>query len=537
MRILSPEFVHSFNGRIMNVHPSLLPSFPGAHAVRDALAYGVRVTGVTVHLVDDLHVAADSGPIVVQEALEVSYDDRPEDVTDRLHEIEHRLLPRAVRLFLCRPDRSGGPECAREGRAAGMKIRRALISVSDKNGLATFASGLSELGVELISTSGTAQLLADSGLAVTTVEQLTGSPELLGGRVKTLHPHIHAAILARRNHPDDMASLEAQGVVPIDMVVCNLYPFRHVANRRGVSEPEVIANIDVGGPTMVRAAAKNFDSVAVVTDPERYGFLLDELRSGGGELSPDTHRELAAEAFAHTAGYDAAISEWSSETEPFPERVVLDLVKAGDLAYGENPHQRAAYYVEAGARRHLLSMIEQLGGRPLSFDNLADLQAARGIAASFQLPACAIVKHANPCGVAVGATLEEAYERALESDPMSAFGAVIAVNRPVSAALGERLAEQFVEVLFAPGYDPAAVETLRGKADLRILEDRERRKASPGERDLRRVLGGILIQDRDTELDDRSTCRSSGPPIPGSRSGAICCSPGGSASTSIRTRS
>jgi phosphoribosylaminoimidazolecarboxamide formyltransferase/IMP cyclohydrolase len=384
-----------------------------------------------------------------------------------------------------------------------MKIQRALISVSDKNGLATFATGLRDLGVELISTSGTAQFLGDAGLPVTTVEELTGSAELLGGRVKTLHPHIHAGILARRNHPEDMASLEQEGVLPIDMVVCNLYPFRHVANRRGVSEAEVIANIDVGGPTMVRAAAKNFDSVAVVTDPERYGFLLDELRGACGELSPDTHRELAAEAFAHTAGYDAAISEWFSETEPFPDRVVLDLIKAADLAYGENPHQRAAFYVEAGARRHLLSMIDQLGGRPLSFNNLADLQAARTIASSFQLPACAIVKHANPCGVAVGATLEEAYERALESDPMSAYGGVIAVNRSVSAQLGERLAEQFIEVLFAPGYAPQAVETLRGKPDLRILEDRERRKASPGERDLRRVLGGVLIQDRDNELDDR----------------------------------
>ena len=199
-----------------------------------------------------------------------------------------------------------------------MKIKRALLSVSDKNGLAGFAAGLHELGIELISTSGTAQLLSDAGLPVTTVEQLTGAAELLEGRVKTLHPHIHAALLARRSHEGDMASLAQEGIVPIDMVVCNLYPFRHVANRRGVTEPEVIANIDVGGPTMVRAAAKNFDSVAVVTDPERYGFLLDELRSGGGELSPDTRRELAAEAFAHTAGYDAAISEWFSETEPFP---------------------------------------------------------------------------------------------------------------------------------------------------------------------------------------------------------------------------
>jgi phosphoribosylaminoimidazolecarboxamide formyltransferase / IMP cyclohydrolase len=384
-----------------------------------------------------------------------------------------------------------------------MSIQRALISVSDKNGLATFAAGLAELGVELISTSGTAAFLADSGLQVTTVEELTGAGELLAGRVKTLHPHIHAGILARRNHPDDMASLEREGIQPIDLVVCNLYPFRHVANRRGVTEPEVIANIDIGGPTMVRAAAKNFDSVAVVTDPERYGFILDELRTSGGELSLETRRELAAEAFAHTAGYDAAISEWFNEVQAFPERVVLDLVKAADLAYGENPHQRAAYYVESGARRHLLSMIEQLGGPHLSFNNLLDLQAARSLASSFQVPACAIIKHATPCGVAVGATIEEAYERALESDPVAAFGGVIAVNRPVTPELAERMADQVVHVLFAPGYEGDAVDTLRQKQSLRILEDRERRKASPGERDMRRVLGGLLVQDRDTELDER----------------------------------
>src|SRR5436305_6841042 len=216
-----------------------------------------------------------------------------------------------------------------------MTIKRALISVSDKNGLAAFAAGLRDLGVELVSTSGTAAYLSDAGLPVTTVEEVTGGAELLGGRVKTLHPAIHAGILARRNHPDDMASLAERGIEPIDLVVCNLYPFRHVANRRGVTEPEVIANIDIGGPAMIRSAAKNFDSVAVVTDADRYGFVLDELRTGQGELSEDTRRELAAEAFAHTAGYDAAISEWFSETEPFPERVVLDLAKAGDLSYGE----------------------------------------------------------------------------------------------------------------------------------------------------------------------------------------------------------
>ncbi len=388
-----------------------------------------------------------------------------------------------------------------------MKIERALVSVSDKNGLAAFAAGLHKLGIELISTSGTAAFLEQSGVPVVRVEDLTGAAELLGGRVKTLHPMIHAGILARRNSPEDMASLEEQGIRPIDLVVCNLYPFRRASARRGVSEAEVIANIDVGGPTMVRAAAKNFDSVAVITAPDRYGFVLDELNQSGGELSAETRRDLAAEAFAHTAGYDAAISDWFSETEPFPERVVLDLSKAADLAYGENPHQRAAYYVEAGARRHLLSMIEQLGGPALSFNNLWDLQAARVIAGAFQVPACAIVKHANPCGVAVGATIEEAYERALESDPMSAFGGVVALNRPVGAELGRRIAEQVVHVLFAPGYEEEALVPLRAKQTLRILEDRERRKASPGERDLRRVLGGVLVQDRDTDMDDRDEMR------------------------------
>ena len=332
-----------------------------------------------------------------------------------------------------------------------MRVKRALISVSNKNGLAAFAQGLHELGVELISTSGTATLLEQSGLPFIPVEEVTGAPEILGGRVKTLHPAIHAAILARRGSPEDMAVLEEQGITPIDLVVCNLYPFRQVASRRGVSDAEVIANIDIGGPAMVRAAAKNHDSVGVVTDPERYGFLLDELREGDGELSEGTRRDLAARGvLAHRRlrrrdrrvvhGYRAV---------PRPGRARAS--KVADLAYGENPHQRAAYYVEQGARRHLLSMIEQLGGRALSFNNLSDLQAARTIAGGFQVPACAIVKHANPCGVAVGATLEEAFERALESDPLSAYGGVIAVNRPVTAALASRLAEQFVEVLFAPG--------------------------------------------------------------------------------------
>ncbi|HEY8859163.1 MAG TPA: bifunctional phosphoribosylaminoimidazolecarboxamide formyltransferase/IMP cyclohydrolase, partial [Gaiellales bacterium] len=216
--------------------------------------------------------------------------------------------------------------------------------MSDKNGLSTFASGLHALGVELVSTSGTAAFLEQADVPVTTVEELTGKRELLGGRVKTLHASLHAAILARRDHAEDMASLEEAGITPIDLIVCNLYPFRSVAARRGVAEAEVIANIDIGGPTMVRAGAKNFHSVAVVTEPDRYGFLLDELSSSGGELSLDTRRDLAGEAFSHVASYDAAVAAWFTDTEPFPDRLTIDLVKVGDLAYGENPHQRAALY-------------------------------------------------------------------------------------------------------------------------------------------------------------------------------------------------
>ena len=384
-----------------------------------------------------------------------------------------------------------------------MKIERALLSVSDKRGLDGFATGLHELGVELVSTSGTAAFLRELGLPVVEVADLTGFPEMMDGRVRTLHPAVHGGLLARREVASDMAEIEARGIRPIDMLVSNLYPFRSVSMRRGSGEQDVIEAIDIGGPAMVRAAAKNFRSVAVVVDPDRYGFVLDELRDAGGALSPGTLRDLASEAFLHTAGYDAAVSAWFTDTDPFPDRIVLDLRKVCDLSYGENPHQRAAYYAEVGARRHVLSMVEQLQGEPPSFNNLADMQAARAIVTAFQVPACAIIKHANPCGVAVGASIEEAYVGALASDPLSAFGAVIAVNRPVTGELAARMGETRLDLLFAPGYEPEAVGLLATKPHTRVFDDRERRKVSPGERDLRRVLGGLLVQDRDSELDDR----------------------------------
>src|SRR5919204_20867 len=316
-------------------------------------------------------------------------------------------------------------------------IRRALISVFDKTALDEFAAGLVELGVELVGSGGTAAYIAELGLPVTPVDELTDVPELLGGRVKTLHPRIHAAILARRDRDDDAAALDEHEIEPFDLVCVNLYPFLEVATRYGTRE-------------------------------------------------------------------HAAVARWFADREAFPEVFTPVFTKVQDLAYGENPHQRAAYYEEAGARRHLLSRVDQLHGKDLSFNNLADLSAGRACAAEFTLACCVIVKHGNPCGVAVAATIEEAYERALACDPLSAYGGVVVLNRRVGPELGGRIAEQFVEVLLAPGFDDAALDALRAKLGTRILADTERRQTNPGERDYRRVLGGMLVQDRDADVDDRA---------------------------------
>ncbi len=380
---------------------------------------------------------------------------------------------------------------------------RALISCYDKRGLQEFARGLAELGCELVASGGTADFLEhEVGLDVERVEELTGVAEMLGGRVKTLHPRIHAAILARRDRDDDLAALEAHDIQPFDLVCVNLYPFTDVAGRFGVREEEAVEMIDVGGPSMLRGAAKNFAHVAPVCRPEQYDIVLAELQERG-DISLPTRHALAAEAFATTAAYETAIARWFGDVEALPDRLTLSFTKVADLRYGENPHQRAAYYLEDGARVHLLSRVEQLHGKELSLINLLDLSAARLALREFALPACVIVKHANPCGSAVAATIEEAYERALASDPVSAFGMVCAFNRPVSSGLGKALAERFIDVLFAPEYADEALASLQQKQAIRILRDRERRGLPRSERDYKRVIGGLLVQDRDADIDDR----------------------------------
>jgi phosphoribosylaminoimidazolecarboxamide formyltransferase/IMP cyclohydrolase len=339
---------------------------------------------------------------------------------------------------------------------------------------------------------------------VVPVEEVTGHPEIMGGRVKTLHPRVHGGILARPGHEGDAAEMAEAGIEPIDLVVVSLYPFEEWVQRRGVGDAELIEQIDIGGPAMIRAAAKNHGRVGVVTSADQYPDVLEELRSGG-ELSAGLRRRLAAAAFQRTARYDATIAAWFAEGEDaFPDAILIGLDKQRELSYGENPHQRAAYYAERGARTHLLARSEQVHGKALSFNNLLDLDAARNLLAEFQLPACVIVKHNNPCGVAVAGDVTTAYRRARDCDPVSAYGGVIVVNRPVDAELGEELAGTFVEVLSAPGYDDAAMQALTRKPNTRIILNLERRRANAGERDVRRVVGGLLVQDRDAESEDRA---------------------------------
>ncbi|MGI9539496.1 MAG: bifunctional phosphoribosylaminoimidazolecarboxamide formyltransferase/IMP cyclohydrolase [Miltoncostaeaceae bacterium] len=387
-----------------------------------------------------------------------------------------------------------------------MKVRRALISVSDKDGLEALGRALADMGVEILSTGGTAARLEELDIPVTPVEAVTGQAEILGGRVKTLHPVIHGGILARPDHDGDAAELAGAGIEEIDLVAVNLYPFEEWLHRPDASDDDLVEQIDIGGPTMIRAAAKNHARVAVLTSPEQYDDVIAELRSSGGELSKETRRSLAGAAFARTARYDTAIAEWvASADEDFPPSIMLAFDRALDLSYGENPHQRAAYYTEPGARTHLMGRVEQVHGKALSFNNLLDVDAARGLLAEFELPACVIVKHNNPCGVAVAGSVLEAYERARDCDPVSAYGGIIAVNRPVDGELGELLSGTFIEVLIAPDYEAPAMDALTRKPNTRILHNTDRRRRNPGERDYRRVSGGMLVQDRDAESEDRES--------------------------------
>lgn len=390
-----------------------------------------------------------------------------------------------------------------------MPVERALISVYDKTGLAEFVRQLSARGVEIVSTGGTARLLREAGITVRDVSDLTGWPEMLGGRVKTLHPKVHGGILFRRGEAGDREQTAQHQIAPIDMVVVNLYPFEATAAKSGLTPEELIENIDIGGPTMVRSAAKNFESVAVVTDPADYGSVAAEI-AARGEVSLATRLDLARKAFALTARYDGKIATElerlsiagdSIELGPrplLPNRLHFAYSRKQELRYGENPHQRAALYVPAGARVTGLAAARQLQGKELSYNNLVDLESALELAQEFRRPAAVIVKHNNPCGAAEQDTLVEAYVKALACDPVSAFGSVMAFNRPIDAAAAEEIAKLFVECIVAPGYEAKALEKFATKKNLRLLEIPPADPFSTdNEREIKRVSGGVLVQEQD----------------------------------------
>src|SRR5215207_4161238 len=479
MRVLAPSVVRRF--RIVNTHPSLLPDFPGAHAVRDALEAAVPTTGVTIHWVDD---GVDTGPVLAQEPVAIRPGDDEDSLRERIQAVEKPLYVATIRRLL-----KELPDVTR------IPVRRALVSVSDKTGLAELAAGLHAAGVELVSTGSTAARIAEAGVPVTPVEEVTGFPEILGGRVKTLHPHVHAGLLADPRDEAHTATLAKHGIAAFQLVVVNLYPFRQ-ALATGTTGDDLVEQIDIGGPAMVRASAKNHAGVAVVVEPGAYGEVLEAVRAGGFEL--DQRRRLAAAAFAHTAAYDTAIATWmgrelAPEPEWWPRYAGLALERAAVLRYGENPHQRAALYLDPSLAGGLATA-RQLHGKEMSFTNYVDADAAYRTVGDFVDPAVAIVKHTNPCGIAVADDVATAHRKALASDPASAYGGVIAVNRPVSRELAEQVAEVFTEVLVAPGFLEGSLDVLTAKKSLRLLVVAGARPAGV---EFREISGGVLAQTPD----------------------------------------
>jgi len=390
------------------------------------------------------------------------------------------------------------------------KIRRALISVSDKKGIIDFAKALDLLGIEIISTGGTARTLRESGLSVKDVSDYTGFPEMLGGRLKTLHPKIHGGLLARRKNPEDMDDIKRHGIEPIDMVVVNLYPFEETISRAGVTFSEAIENIDIGGPTMLRSASKNFEDVAVIVDPEDYPRVIEEMKTSDGDLSYDTRLELARKVFRHTSRYDAIIAGYLTgvvgKEREFPETLTVALQRVSPLRYGENPHQMAAYYKEPSGGLSL-SDARILQGKEMSFNNYLDTHSALMLVLEFEETACAIIKHNNPCGVALGRTPREAYIKAVKTDPVSAFGGVIAFNTAVDGEAAEEIINLFVEVIIAPAFSRDALQIFSKKQNIRVLEMPDIRKEIKGW-DMKRIAGGLLLQEWDTKKVDISNLKA-----------------------------
>ncbi|HSK62193.1 MAG TPA: bifunctional phosphoribosylaminoimidazolecarboxamide formyltransferase/IMP cyclohydrolase, partial [Pyrinomonadaceae bacterium] len=378
-------------------------------------------------------------------------------------------------------------------------IRRALISVSDKSGIVEFAQALSRFNVEIISTGGTAKTLRDAGITVRDISEITGFPEMMDGRVKTLHPRVHGGLLAIRSNPEHVAALEKHEIQPIDLVVVNLYPFAETISREGVTRDEAIEQIDIGGPAMIRSAAKNSADVAVVVSPDQYSEIISELNEHSGALTPETRNRLAQKAFAQTAQYDLTVSSYlAGATDPLPDRLSWTMNKIADLRYGENPHQKAALYQTS--TQDGIANADVLSGKEMSFNNYVDAEAAWQLVSDFEETACAIIKHTNPAGVGLGETPAAAYQKALATDPVSAFGGIVSFNRKVDAAAAREVTKIFTEVVIAPEYGDEALELLRAKKNLRVIR---MSLASAQGVEFKQISGGVLVQTTDDHKLDR----------------------------------
>jgi phosphoribosylaminoimidazolecarboxamide formyltransferase/IMP cyclohydrolase len=470
-KILGTDFLEQFPGRVLNTHPSLLPAFPGCHAVADALAAGVAVTGASIHFVDE---GIDTGAVIAQRPVPIESGDDIDRLHERIKVVEREMLVETI------------AEMAGERKP----IKRALISVYDKTGVIDLARQLVHHGCEVVSTGATSSLLREHGIAVVDVASLTSSPEMLGGRVKTLHPNVHAGLLAKQDDPSHLDDLAKNEIEPFDLLVVNLYPFSQTVIS-GASDAECVEQIDIGGPAMIRAAAKNFTSVAVLTDPSQYLKAGSSVAAGGFTLSQ--RYGLASLAFSRIAKYDSEVANWFSRNTL--ESLTLHGQLVTQLRYGENPHQKGALY-RTDQHAPGLATAKLLAGKPMSYNNFVDSDAARR-AAFDHIDACvAIIKHANPCGIAIADSLPIAYEKALACDPVSAFGGVVATNRPVDLETAQQISEIFCEVVIAPAFERAALDLLSRKPSLRVLQCAG---PHPGHRvEIRFISGGFLYQEEDS---------------------------------------
>lgn len=488
LRVVGSTILNEYPDSIVNLHPALLPKYPGlnsiARAFEDYQRGLIDKTGVTVHFID---ARLDHGPIIAQKAVPIYPDDTEETLETRVHETEHELFPMAV------------SEVIQKRMKRGNKVKRALVSVSDKTNLVPFVKGLVENHYEIISTGGTKKKLDEAGIKTISVEEITGFPEILDGRVKTLNPYIHGGLLAERDKPEHMKTLEKLNIHTIDLVCVNLYPFKQTIEKPNVELADAIENIDIGGPSLLRAASKNYASVTVVTDQADYDRVLKEITENG-DTNLKTRAELAAKVFRTTAAYDALIAEYLTKQTGLedPEKLTLTYDLKQKMRYGENSHQKAWLYEDALPKKFSILQAEQLHGKKLSYNNIKDADEALRAIREFQdEPTVVAMKHMNPCGIGRGKTLEEAWDRAYEADSISIFGGVIALNRKVDLATAKKMHKIFLEIVIAPGFDDDALAVLEKKKNIRLLQLDFSHENEPVRYETVSVMGGLLMQEQD----------------------------------------